>query len=57
MVQLEPNAENGLTKLSADAFQVRSVCQRRFVQQLGTLSETEMQEITNALAVVLNMSP
>lgn len=58
MVRLEPNAENGLTKLSAaDTFQVRSVSQRRFVQQLGILSETEMEEITKALAVVLNMSP
>ena len=57
MVRLEPNAENGLTKLSAaDAFQVRSVSQRRFVRQLGILSETEIEEITNALALVLNIT-
>ena len=56
MVQLEPNAENGLDKPSAaDAFQVRSVAQERFVQRLGKLSDTAMQEITRALAVVLSI--
>lgn len=56
MVQLEPNAENGLDKPSAaDAFQVRSVAQERFVRRLGKLSDTAMQEITRALAVVLSI--
>lgn len=56
MVRLEPDAENGLEKPSAaDAFQVRSVAQERFVQQLGRLSDTAMQEITRALAVVLSI--
>src|SRR5919197_1006062 len=33
LVRLEPNAENGLDKPSAaDAFQIRSVAQERFVQ-------------------------
>ena len=54
MVRLVPDAENGLDKLSgADTFQVRSLSQARFVQQLGKLSEAAMQEITKALAVVL----
>ncbi|MBU0494171.1 MAG: type II toxin-antitoxin system PemK/MazF family toxin [Chloroflexi bacterium] len=58
MVQLEPDAENGLGKPSAaDAFQVRSVAQERFVQQLGTLGVTAMREITAALAVVLSIEP
>jgi mRNA interferase MazF len=36
LVRLEPNAENGLDKpLTADAFQVRSVAQERFVRRLG----------------------
>lgn len=54
MVRLVPDAENGLDNLSgADTFQVRSLSQARFVQQLGKLSEAAMQEITKALAVVL----
>lgn len=56
MVRLEPDAENGLDKPSAaDAFQVRSVAQERFVRRLGKLSDAAMQEITRALAVVLSI--
>ncbi|NJM67229.1 MAG: type II toxin-antitoxin system PemK/MazF family toxin [Acaryochloris sp. RU_4_1] len=56
MVRLEASVENGLSKLSAaDAFQVRSVSQQRLIRQLGTLSDTSMQAITRALAVVLNI--
>jgi len=56
MVRLEPAAENGLDKLStADAFQVRSVAQERFVRRLGRLSDRAMQEITEALAIVLSI--
>ncbi|MCK4389564.1 MAG: type II toxin-antitoxin system PemK/MazF family toxin [Desulfobacterales bacterium] len=54
MVRLDPDAENGLDKPSAaDAFQVRSLSQARFVQRTGKLSEAAMQDITEALAVVL----
>jgi len=56
MVRLEPDAENNLDKSSAaDAFQVRSVAQERFVRQLGRLSDSAMKEITTALAVVLSI--
>ena len=56
MVKLEPNAENGLSQLSAaDAFQVNSVSTERFIRQLGTLSDTEMQAITLALALVMEI--
>jgi len=56
MVRLEPSGENGLTKVwAADAFQVRSVSQQRFVRQLGTLSETIMEEIAEALTIVLDL--
>jgi len=45
-VRLEPDAENGLDKISAaDAFQVRSVAQERFVRQLGKLSDAAMRDI------------
>jgi mRNA interferase MazF len=58
MVRLDPGAENGLDKPSAaDAFQVRSVAQQRFVRQLGMLSDTAMHLITRALAIVLNIEP
>ena len=54
MVRLEPDPENGLDKPSAaDAFQIRSISQARFVRQLSTLSGAAMQETTRALAVVL----
>jgi mRNA interferase MazF len=54
MVPLNPDAQNGLDKLSAaDTFQVRSLSQSRFVQQLGRLSEITMEEISRALALVL----
>jgi hypothetical protein len=37
MTKLEPDKENGLTKISAaDSFQIRSVSQERFVKQIGT---------------------
>ncbi len=58
MVRLEPDVENGLAKPSAaDAFQVRSVAQERFVRRLGKLADAAMHEISNALAVVLSIEP
>ena len=58
MVRLEPNPENGLSKTSAaDAFQVRSVAQERFVRRLGKLSDSAMRDIARALAVVLSIGP
>ncbi|MDQ7785171.1 MAG: type II toxin-antitoxin system PemK/MazF family toxin [Desulfomonilaceae bacterium] len=56
MVRVEPDAENGLEKTSAaDAFQVRSLAEQRFVRRLGKLSMSMMQEISQALAVVLSI--
>jgi len=57
LVRLEPDGENGLDKPSAaDAFQVRSVAQQRFVRRLGRLADTTMQDITIALAAVLGIN-
>jgi mRNA interferase MazF len=54
LVRLLPDSGNGLEKLSAaDAFQVRSVSQKRFVRRLGSLSDTALKAITDALALVL----
>lgn len=56
MVRLEPNFENGLSKVSAaDTFQVRSISQQRLISQLGTLCEQTMQAISKALAIVLSL--
>ncbi len=58
MVKLAPDPENNLDKPSAaDAFQVRSVAQERFVSRLGKASQTALRDITRALATVLNIRP
>lgn len=57
MVKLEPNTENGLSKTSAaDAFQVRSVSQERFIHKVGDISSATLDKIIFALAIVLNIS-
>ena len=54
MVRVDPDPTNGLSKVSAaDAFQVRSVSQQRFVKQIGRLTAPRMEEIAKALAAVL----
>lgn len=56
MVRVDPDSANGLSKASAaDAFQVRSVSQQRFVKQLGRLSAALMDEVAKALAAVLSI--
>ena len=58
IVRLEPEVDNGLSKTSAaDAFQVRSVSQERFVRRIGRLQKATMQEVTKALAIVLSIEP
>ena len=54
MVRVEPDETNGLVKLSAaDAFQVRSVSERRFVRRIGHVSDVTMDSIEIALTRVL----
>lgn len=56
MIKIEPNSKNGLTKdSSADCFQVRSVAQDRFVNRLGELSNSIMDEIRIGLSKVLSI--
>lgn len=58
MVRLEPSSENGLSKTStADAFQVRSVSQQRFVSRLGCLSSENLDAVSSALKRVLKLQP
>jgi mRNA interferase MazF len=56
MIRIETTAENNLSKLStADTFQIRSVSQQRLIKKVGIVAEEIMQEISNALAIVLNI--
>lgn len=53
MVKLNTSQETGLQKVSAaDAFQVRSVSEERFVRRLGRVSNDDLESITEALSVV-----
>jgi mRNA interferase MazF len=57
MVRLDPDPENGLDKPSAaDAFQVPSVSQIRFVRRLGNISAQALHDVTSSLATVLSIS-
>lgn len=54
MVRIEPDQQNGLSKLSAaDGLQVRSVSQQRLVKQLGVLTTIQVAQIVQAVANVL----
>lgn len=54
MVQVDPDAENGLGKPSAaDALQIRSVSEQRLVRRLGSLPPEKVERITKAVMKVL----
>jgi mRNA interferase MazF len=56
MIRIEPTTTNGLDKRSAaDAFQVRSVSHQRFIRKLGQLPDSTLEQVTQALAVVLHI--
>jgi mRNA interferase MazF len=53
-ILLEPTNQNGLSKLSAiDALQARSLDTRRFIRKLGVLTASDLQEITRAIAAII----
>jgi mRNA interferase MazF len=55
-VRIAPSAENGLKKLSAvDAFQVRSVSTARFHARWGKLNAVELEEVVQAVAIVIEL--
>ena len=57
-VPLVPETNNGLTKPSgADAFQVKSLSESRFVERLGILSLAQMDDIAAAVALCIGYSP
>jgi len=54
MVQVPPDTQNGLAKLSAaDTFQIRSVSTARFVRKLGSLSQAVINSIVEAIGLVI----
>ena len=54
MVWIEPDEQNGLAKPSgADAFQVRSVSQERFVRRLGSVNPDQLGQIIKSIQVVI----
>jgi mRNA interferase MazF len=54
MVRIDPDAANGLSKISAaDAFQIRSVSQARFVNRIGRVSNVHLQYILKAIQAVV----
>lgn len=57
LVRVEPDGVNNLDKPSAaDAFQIRSVSQARFVSRMGQVSAVDLVSIVKAVQVVVGAS-
>jgi mRNA interferase MazF len=55
-VQLVPSSTNGLSKESgADAFQVKSLSEKRFVRRRGALSAVQLDDIAAAIALCVGV--
>jgi mRNA interferase MazF len=55
MVKITPDNFNGLDKASAaDAFQIRSVSEIRFVRQVGVIANDKLDEIVEAILTVIS---
>jgi mRNA interferase MazF len=56
-IKLTPTSENGLTKDSAvDLFHIRAVDFLRFIDRVGKLTAVEVEEIVQALAIVVELN-
>lgn len=54
MISITPDPQNGLAKPSAaDAFQIRSVSQERFVRRVGTVNHDQLKQILKAVQTVI----
>jgi len=54
LIQLQPSAQNGLTKVStANPLQTRSIALERFNDQLGVLEAERLEAVILALGVVV----
>ena len=55
-VRVEPDSQNGLSKISAiDALPLRGMDEQRFVRKLGEISPEKLEEILLAIAAVIEM--
>lgn len=58
MTRIDPQTTNGLTKPSAaDAFQICSLSETRFVDKIGMLSTEEMDTIAASVALMIGFRP
>ncbi len=56
MVKITPDRTNNLTKASAaDCFQIRSIAEERFVKKTGRISAENLNEIKEALSIILSI--
>ena len=56
LVRIEPDSNNNLDKPSAaDAFQVRSVSEIRFVDRFGKVSAADIVRVEDAVRIVLGL--
>jgi len=54
MVRIEPDQQNGLSKLSAvDGLQIRSISHQRLVKRLGILTPIQVAQVVQAVVNVL----
>ena len=55
-VPLEPSPNNNLKKLSTvDCVQIKSFSQERFIRKIGSIGKPDMQHITDALRLCLEL--
>lgn len=55
-IKIEDSVANGLSKPSvADAFQVKSISEKRFIRKLGSLDKDQLNDITAAIAVCIDI--
>jgi mRNA interferase MazF len=56
LIRLEPDSDNNLDKVSAaDAFQLRSVSEARYLERLGSISSSDMARVEDAVRIVLGL--
>jgi mRNA interferase MazF len=56
LIRLDPDSGNNLEKVSAaDAFQLRSVSENRFLERLGHVSPADMARVEDAVRIVLGL--
>ena len=57
LVRVEPDEDNNLDKASAaDAFQIHSVSQTRFISRMGKVTTADLEAIVRAVQVVVGAS-